>query len=353
MSTQNIPEPSATPPLLQKKKRALSGWIILAFAITAGFAAAVLAIHTLDAQETALKKRLLSELTPKKESTVSVVVPIENLPAGTVLTLAKVARRFIPADNAPAGAVLDTDFDKIALKRLLFQAEKGKPITLSMINATESPADVLDDQHVALTISVNSENSLDKMLRPGDRIDLLWITSSNISHNAALNSLQTISSTSEGSLVRFLGQNLKIIATGRELSPNNIDNSSQGYNTITLEVTPLQAQEILVAQKSGEIRMDLRGNEKNSTWPKRSVSLHDIIGYPPIPPAGVEYIAGGTTSNGPADITKISTSGQKNDGTIESNPSFEEHHDQEHSVSPAEQKIQYLPFSYIPPLPQS
>ena len=46
-------------------------------------------------------------------------------------------------------------------------------------------------------------------------------------------------------------------------------------------------------------------------------------------------------------------SGQKNDGTIESNPSFEEHHDQEHSVSPAEQKIQYLPFSYIPPLPQS
>lgn len=79
-------------PTLQKKSRAITGWILLAFAVLAGLGAAYLAVHTLNAKESALKQRLLSEMSPKKEITVAAVVPIENLPANTILTLSMVAR---------------------------------------------------------------------------------------------------------------------------------------------------------------------------------------------------------------------------------------------------------------------
>ncbi len=341
---------SSPPPLLQKKKRALTGWVFLAVAMLAGLAAAILAVHTLNKQELALKQRLLSELTPKKESTLSVVVPIDNLPSNTVLTLSQVARRSIPADSAPAGVILDSDFSKIQYKRLLFPAERGKPLTLSMINAIESPADILDDQHVALTLSVNSENSIDKMLRPGDHIDMLWITPGAIRNSGASNAIINVQApppAPDGSLVRFLGQNLKIIATGKDLSSNGVSSSAQGYATITLEVTPLQAQKILVAQKSGEIRLDLRGNQKNTAWSKRSVSLHDIIGYPSVP-TGVEFIAGGASG-----VSQIPTMGNAHDATLSTARPVEATSEAGPSETASDHSIKYLPFAYVPPSPQS
>ena len=92
------------------------------------------------------------------------------------------------------------------------------------------------------------------------------------------------------------------------MSPNN-PGGVEGYGTITLEVTPQQAQKILVAQKSGEIRLDLRGNNNTGAWPKHAISLHDIIGYPHTLPAGVEYIVGGASNSGSTTIRDVQTAG--------------------------------------------
>ena len=347
MSTPIKPD-SIMRPTLQKKSRAITGWILLSFAVLAGLGAAYLAVHILNAKESALKHRLLSELSSKKEITVAVVVPIENLPANTILTLSMVARRRIPVDSAPAGIILDSDFNKIENKRLLFPAEGGKPLTLSMFSGMGSPADILDAHHIALTISVNSENSINKMLRPGDHIDMLWITPADVRANAAastITNLQTASAAADGSLVRFLGQNLKVLATGREMSPNN-PGGAEGYSTITLEVTPQQAQKILVAQKSGEIRLGLRGNTNTGAWPKHTISLHDIIGYPRTLPAGVEYIVGGASKSGSTSIRDVQTAGN---ATPHATP---ESGDMTLRNEAQNRELTSLPFPYVPSLPK-
>ena len=346
MSTPIKPEPIMRP-TLQKKSRAITGWILLAFAVLAGLGAAYLAVHTLDAKESALKQRLLSEMSSKKEITVAAVVPIENLPANTILTLSMVARRRIPVDTAPAGIILESDFNKIENKRLLFPAEGGKPLTRSMFSNVGSPADILDAHHIALTISVNSENSINKMLRPGDHIDMLWITPADVRANAAastITNLQTAPAAPDGSLARFLGQNLKVLATGREMSPNN-PGGAEGYGTITLEVTPQQAQKILVAQKSGEIRLDLRGNNNTGTWPKYAISLHDIIGYPHTMPAGVEYIVGGASNSGSTTIRDVQTAGNA------AQHAAPESGDMTLRNKAQNREVTALPFPYVPSLP--
>ena len=346
MSTPIKPEPIMRP-TLQKKSRAITGWILLAFAVLAGLGAAYLAVHTLDAKESALKQRLLSEMSSKKEITVAAVVPIENLPANTILTLSMVARRRIPVDTAPAGIIRESDFNKIENKRLLFPAEGGKPLTRSMFSNVGSPADILDAHHIALTISVNSENSFNKMLRPGDHIDMLWITPADVRANAAastITNLQTAPAAPDGSLARFLGQNLKVLATGREMSPNN-PGGADGYGTITLEVTPQQAQKILVAQKSGEIRLDLRGNNNTGTWPKYAISLHDIIGYPHTMPAGVEYIVGGASNSGSTTIRDVQTAGNAAQHAAPGSG------DMTLRNKAQNREVTALPFPYVPSLP--
>ena len=346
MSTPIKPDPVMRP-ILQKKSRAITGWILLAFAVLAGLGAAYLAVHILNAKESALKQRLLSEMSSKKEITVAAVVPIENLPANTILTLSMVARRRIPVDTAPAGIILESDFNKIENKRLLFPAEGGKPLTRSMFSNVGSPADILDAHHIALTISVNSENSFNKMLRPGDHIDMLWITPADVRANAAastITNLQTAPAAPDGSLARFLGQNLKVLATGREMSPNN-PGGADGYGTITLEVTPQQAQKILVAQKSGEIRLDLRGNNNTGTWPKYAISLHDIIGYPHTMPAGVEYIVGGASNSGSTTIRDVQTAGNAAQHAAPGSG------DMTLRNKAQNREVTALPFPYVPSLP--
>lgn len=346
MSTPIKPDPIMRP-TLQKKSRAITGWILLAFAVLAGLGAAYLAVHILNAKESALKQRLLSEMSSKKEITVAAVVPIENLPANTILTLSMVARRRIPVDTAPAGIILESDFNKIENKRLLFPAEGGKPLTRSMFSNVGSPADILDAHHIALTISVNSENSINKMLRPGDHIDMLWITPADVRANAAastITNLQTAPAAPDGSLARFLGQNLKVLATGREMSPNN-PGGAEGYGTITLEVTPQQAQKILVAQKSGEIRLDLRGNNNTGAWPKYAISLHDIIGYPHTMPAGVEYIVGGASNSGSTTIRDVQTAGNA------AQHAAPESGDMTLRNKAQNGEFTALPFPYVPSLP--
>ena len=346
MSTPIKPD-SIMRPTLQKKSRAITGWILLSFAVLAGLGAAYLAVHILNAKESALKQRLLSEMSSKKEITVAAVVPIENLPANTILTLSMVARRRIPVDTAPAGIIRESDFNKIENKRLLFPAEGGKPLTRSMFSNVGSPADILDAHHIALTISVNSENSINKMLRPGDHIDMLWITPADVRANAAastITNLQTAPAAPDGSLARFLGQNLKVLATGREMSPNN-PGGADGYGTITLEVTPQQAQKILVAQKSGEIRLDLRGNNNTGAWPKYAISLHDIIGYPHTMPAGVEYIVGGASNSGSTTIRDVQTAGNAAQHAAPGSG------DMTLRNKAQNREVTALPFPYVPSLP--
>ncbi|MHB1531883.1 Flp pilus assembly protein CpaB [Acidithiobacillus sp.] len=333
-------KPETTPPVLQKRSRALTGWILLAVAVLAGLGAAFLAVRTLNSQESALKQRLLSELSRKEERTVAAVVPIQNLPPNTVLTLSMVARRSIPAETAPGDVVLDTDFNKIEHKRLLFPAERGKPLTLSMFSSVKSPADMLDGNHLALTISVDTENSIDKMLRPGDHIDMLWIAKPPANGGGA---------------VRFLEQNLQVLATGRDLSPNGgkADENAATYGTITLAVTPLQAQKILIAQKSGEIRLDLRSNDKEGAWPNRTLTLQDIMGVIRTS-AGIEYIIGGSSNRGIPQIARVVAVGatQPLTRTAGSNPPSDNTATSSTADGNRVPEVRYLPFSYSPPMTQ-
>ncbi len=349
-------KPETTPPVLQKRSRALAGWLLLAVAALAGLGAAFLAVRTLNSQESALKQRLLSELSRKEERTVAAVVPIQNLPPNTLLTLSMVARRSIPAETAPGDVVLDTDFNKIETKRLLFPAERGKPLTLSMFSSVKSPADMLDDNHLALTISVDTENSIDKMLRPGDHIDMLWIAKPSANGgDAGPSQALRVRTGTEGDAVRFLEQNLKVLATGRDLSPNGgrADENAATYGTITLAVTPLQAQKILIAQKSGEIRLGLRSNDKEGAWPNHTLTLQEIMGVIRSS-AGIEYIIGGSSNMGTPQIARVVAVGatQPLPRTIGGNPPSDNTATDSTADGNRIPEIRYLPFSYGPPMTQ-
>lgn len=344
MATPMNPEPKPT--TVMRKSRSLTGWAIFLVAILTGLGAAILAIRTIHQHEADIQARLEKAFARPGESTIDAVVPIRGLSEGSALTLTDVARRPIPADTAPSGVITVEEFSRYEGRRLLIPAQKGKPLVAAMFATKNSLAGYLDDRHIAMTVTVDTVNSLDNMLIPGDLVDILWVSqppaSAALPGGAApgMGAITPVSGGGQGEAVRFLEQGVRVLTTGKSLVPNAPANGEEHYGTLTLELTPLQAQRLMLAQKNGEIRIVLRNANQNAPWSHGTLALRDILGVGR-GPGGIEYIIGGSAEGGAAQVRHVIPAGDAKAGGVAPAPQ---------PLLPGEPRteIRYLPLPYLP-----
>lgn len=182
-----------------------------------------------------------------KAGTVRVLVPRDDLAKGSVISEETVAVRAVPKEWAHANAILEAQFDRVASQRLALPATGGQMLMWSMLEGQRAPSFSarLAGGRRAITVPVDEVNSISGMLQPGDRIDLM------------------LSAKREAKpLLLPLLQNVVILATGAQAVPANDDGSPgtgrRSYTTITLEVSPDEAQRVLAAREIGKIAALLR-----------------------------------------------------------------------------------------------
>ena len=127
----------------------------------------------------------------------------------------------------------------------------------------------------ALTISVDEINSISGMLQPGDRIDLLLTARppSASGHGEA-----------EHDATVPLLQNLLVMATGRQVRPGANDNGDdRSFSSVTVEVTPSQAQRLIVAQRAGRLTAVLRNPDDGMPMDAAAVDLRSLFPQPARP----------------------------------------------------------------------
>lgn len=135
----------------------------------------------------------------------------------------------------------------------------------------------------AISISVSEINAVSKLLKPGDRVDLIVIAeppgSTGKSNQIAKTLMQDVPVLSVGKFVtsqihRLDGKD----ETGRELVRNL--HESDSYSTITLEVDPAGAQ--LLAYATGasgvNITLSLRNNDDTERVVLPVVTMNDVLG---------------------------------------------------------------------------
>jgi len=178
---------------------------------------------------------------------VRVVVANADLPPGTVLNAQTVSVREYPKTYVSPSAILADNWGAFRGRVLSTPVGGGEAILQAHL-ATEIGAgfsNQLPPGQRALTFPVNDESSIAQLLQPGDRIDLLFTTTSG----------------NESVTVPLL-YGVQVIATGVKTLTNEQQVGDQvrqsGYTTVTVAVSPEDAAKITLAQQSGKVTVTLR-----------------------------------------------------------------------------------------------
>jgi len=210
-----------------------------------------------------------------RQPMAQVVVAKRDLAKGDPVDADTMAVRALPRDHLPASAVAPERFDGFVGARLSAPMRAGEPLLQGAIEGADVStfsAKVRSGIR-ALTLSVDEINSLSGMLQPGDRIDLML----------SVRMPGTAVMPLPNEVTRPLMQDLRVLATGRQVRPGGDDRQGRTYTAITVEVTPVQAQQLVVAQRSGKLTALLRNPQDRAPLEQAPLDVFALLGLKPEP----------------------------------------------------------------------
>lgn len=231
-------------------------WLSLGVALTIGLLTALGARSFLSHQVEAIAAA-------SKHETVDVVVAKTELTAGTRLSNQNLAVRKIPVDFAQSGAVRPEDFPRLDGKAVAYNLRSGEMIMWSQMEAQRAPtfsARLAPGQR-AITVVVDEINSISGMLEPGDLIDLMFAVDQN-----------------GQKVVLPLLQSVQVMATGQRVVDDPKSGERAQFATVTLNTTPEQAKNIIVARETGKLTALLRNPNDKLPIGNKSLDLASLFG---------------------------------------------------------------------------
>lgn len=272
---------------LKGKKPPVKSIIMLLVSLVLGGAGVYLTRDFIDQKISFYRAQMTTE-----ENLLEVVVPKNAMVRGEVVTSEKLALREFPSKFMDSNAVNGANY-KVALgQRLNFDIDGGKPLLWAHLDGGLAPtfSGKIESGLRALTLRVDEINSISGFLQPKDNVDLML----------------TYREDKRGKVTVPFMQNLHVLATGVKTVTDKTGKSAlQRYNTITLQVTPVNAKKLILAQDIGKITATLRHPEDQASMDKAAMTLSKLLDKPKVktrkvkrrkpvkPKKGIEFIIGG------------------------------------------------------------
>jgi pilus assembly protein CpaB len=232
-----------------------SGAVVLGIAFFFG------AQHYLRSYLSSAEQKLAGQYAPKR-----IVVAAVDIQAGDAVSMANVAARTVPSRFVSSNSLSPDEFDAIDGQKVVVALHAGDPIERGQLERPDRPAfsATLVSGERAITFPVDEISSISGMLVPGDIIDLLY-TGPGITQNSYGAKDAGSSGTKDLLHVRPILQAVPVLATGKTTQKRVIPTDDGGskevnvdFTTVTLQVQPNQAEQILMAQKLGALTAVLR-----------------------------------------------------------------------------------------------
>lgn len=220
---------------------------------------------------------------------VEVLAVVRNVPAGTLLTANDLTYVPLEAQNVLSGHIRKESADAAqeppsaigTVTRIPFLA--GMPLTdtgLILPGQDGFLAAVLLPDHRAITITVDQETSHAGMIAPGDRVDVIFTMQVSSDDPNQLNSFS-----------RTVLEDLRVVAVGRRIENVNYTEPEadpppqDGGTTVTLEVRPPEADQLVLASTRGSLALALRplGQAADTGW-RTPVGLNRLLPPPATAP---------------------------------------------------------------------
>lgn len=228
----------------------------------------------------------------KTETMIEIVVPKRNMMRGEILLASDLSIREFPEKYTDTNTVNGSNYDVAVGQRVAFDIDEGRPLLWAHLEGGLTPtfSGKVAEGLRAMTVRVDEINSISGFLQPKDKVDLLMSYGSG-----------------QKQQIFPLIQRLDVIATGvQTLVDKSSGGTTRNFSTITVHVSPNDAQKITLAQQVGKLTAMLRNPDDESSLNDLPMSVAQLLNIEQPPPPvkkprirrkakkpGIEYIIGG------------------------------------------------------------
>lgn len=202
-----------------------------------------------------------------------VLVAQRALPVGTIITADAIGYQLWPEELVQDAYFLDgeADMSKLIGTVVRFPITAGEPVTQGALVAPGDRgflAAALTPGMRAITVPVSAQSGVAGFVFPGDRVDMVLT--------------QTVNGTDGGTALKAsetIIRNLRVLATDQSTVQEKAEDGStvvKPFRAVTLEVTPVIAEKIAVAQTIGTLSLSLRSLADNQSELERAIAAGDV-----------------------------------------------------------------------------
>jgi pilus assembly protein CpaB len=177
--------------------------------------------------------------------------------AGRMMKVASWPQEIIPSKSCRTIKSLEGRVAQVPVSR-------GEPILLTKLAPEGTAAGLgglLDPNKLAVTVRTDDVSGVAGFISPGDRVDVLVEISAP--------------ETKGEHLSKIILQNLKVLSKG-QIWDQTAEKKPQVMTTVTLEVTPEEAETLNLATNQGKIRLALRNQTNQGTFYTKGVVTSNL-----------------------------------------------------------------------------
>ena len=228
--------------------------VVLIASIVVGLVAAMLTRAYLTAKD-AETRRIINGFY-SRHGIIEVLGFARDVPGGTVLTMGDLGTKNVPESGLRGQALTRANLPDVIGKKTVIGHKKDEIIFWSDVEggnpvATGLAADVRRRKR-AISVNVAGAAAVSGMVKPNDHVDVIGTFSFPVAGSPDKTELVT----------HTMLQNVLVLATGRETAktpPRDDMRGGAGYSTVTLEVSPREAEMLVFAEQiKGRIHLTLR-----------------------------------------------------------------------------------------------
>ena len=256
------------------ESRRMKKRIVIVAAIASGIVAALLTRFYLAGKDSEVRR--MKEAFVQRYGEIDVLCFRRDVPAGAELTRKDIGEITVPKTGLRGQALTREDLATVIGRKSVIAHRQGEVVFWSDIeggNPHESglAADVKRTMR-AISINASGAAAVSGMVRPNDHVDVI----------GTFVFPDETGKTSRDAMVTYtILQNVLVLATGRETAKGGAGRNGfggqarEGYSTVTLEVTPREAEMLVFCeQMRGHLTLTLRN--RNDTSAERELPQIDF-----------------------------------------------------------------------------
>lgn len=243
--------------------------IVLIASLVAGLIAALLTRFYIAAKDAEVQE--LKDSINRRYGTMEVLCFAKDVPSGTALQKGDLGLKSVPAIGMRGQALTAENVTDVVGKKILLGHRRGDVVFWADIEGGNPAATGLSGdikkQMRAVSINCAGAASVSGMVKPNDHVDVIGTFDLSDPSTSGPRAKSLVTST--------ILQNVLVLATGNQTAKMRAQEGLSGYSTVTLEVTPREAEMLAFAEQiRGRLVLTLRN--RNDTHYEKELPKVDF-----------------------------------------------------------------------------